>query len=91
MLRSDALNSHVYPIITYMTARKQIPILYVCCTEKIELKKFLVDETLSQICSTDEDESKGISVDECYTEEEESECVNQKKKRMRQSMRNLQL
>ena len=50
----------------------------------------------SHVCSMDEDESKGIIVDECYTEEDESEFVhkniNKKKTQiMRQSMRNLQL
>ena len=34
-------------------------------------------KTLSQICSTDEDESKSIIIDECSTEEDESECVHQ--------------
>ena len=29
-----------------------------------------------QICSKDEDESKGIIVDECSTGEDESECVH---------------
>ena len=30
-----------------------------------------------QICSTDEDESKGIIVEKCSTEEDESECIHQ--------------
>ena len=46
--------------------------------------------------STDKDKSKGIIGDECSTEENESERVHkninkQKMKRVRQSMRNLQL
>ena len=28
-----------------------------------------------QVCSTDKDEPKGIIIDESYTEESESECV----------------
>ena len=40
------------------------------------LKYFLVDETLSQICSTDEEKSIGIIINECSTEEDESECVH---------------
>ena len=37
-----------------------------------ELKEFLFDETLLQICSTDKEESKSIIVDECSTEKYES-------------------
>ena len=59
-----------------MTAIKQIPISHVFSKEKIELKELLVDKILSQICYTDEDESKGIIANECSTEEEESECVH---------------
>ena len=44
--------------------------------DKRKLKKFLVDDTLSQISCTDEEKSIGIIVDECSTEEEESECVH---------------
>ena len=55
-----------------MTARKQIPILHVFSTYEIELEEFLVDETLSWVCSTDEDKSKGIIVNESSTEEGES-------------------
>ena len=42
-------------------------------TDESELKEFLVNETLQQNCSTDEDESKGIIVDECSTEDNGSE------------------
>ena len=35
-----------------------------------------MDETLSQVCYTDRDVSKGIIVDESSTEERESECVH---------------
>ena len=72
MMRADALKLHVYPVRTEMTATKQIPILHVFSTYKSKLKEFLVDKTLSQICSMDEDESKGIIVDRCSTEEDES-------------------
>ena len=37
-----------------------------------------MEKTLSQVCSTDEDESKGIIVNESSTEESESECVYKK-------------
>ena len=33
-------------------------------------------KTLLQICSTDEDESEGIIVDNCSMEENESKCVH---------------
>ena len=76
-----------------MTGTKQITTSHVCSTYESELKYFLVDKTLSQIYSMDEDESKGIIVDKCYTGEDESECVhkyiNKKKQKMRQSMRNI--
>ena len=71
-MRADTLNAHVYPVRTETTATKQIPTLHICSKEESELKQFLVDETLSQICSTDEDESKGIIVNKCFTEEDES-------------------
>ena len=67
MMRVDALNLRVYPVKTKMTTMKQIPISSVFSTDKSELKYSLVNETLSQICSTDEDESKGIIVDKCST------------------------
>ena len=48
-----------------MTTTKQILTLRVCSKYESELKEFLVDRNLSQICSTDEDKSKGIIVEEC--------------------------
>ena len=68
MMRSDALNLHVYPVRTEITAMKQILISHVVSTKEKKFKEFLVKEILSQICSTDEDESKGIIVDKCSTE-----------------------
>ena len=67
MMRVGALNSHVYPVITEMTATNQILILHVFSTYESELKEFLVDKTLSQICSTDEEKSIEIIVDEFST------------------------
>ena len=72
MMRVDALNSHVYPVRTETTAKKQIKISYIFSTDDSKLTEFLVNETLLQICSTDEDESKGTIVNKCYTEEDES-------------------
>ena len=69
MMRDDAFNSYVYPVRTEMTA----PSSHIYSMEESELKKFLVNKTLSQSCSTDEDEPKGIIVDECSTEDDESE------------------
>ena len=34
MMRADALNSHVYPLRTEMTARKKIPISHICSTNE---------------------------------------------------------
>ena len=47
MIRADALNSHVYPVITEMTAKKWILIYQVCSMYKSELEEFLVNENLS--------------------------------------------
>ena len=62
MMRSDALNSYVYPVRTEMTA----PPLHVCSTDKDESKGIIVHKTLSQSCSTEEDEL--CSVEECKSE-----------------------
>ena len=69
MMRVDALNSNNYPVRTEMIGTKQILTSHVCSTDDSELKEFLVDKTLSQSCSTDEDESKGIIFAKCPTEE----------------------
>ena len=71
MMRTDVLNLHVYPIGAKFIAMKQTPTSCVCSTDKRELKKFLVDKTLSQFSSTEEEESKGIIVDKCSTDEDE--------------------
>ena len=62
-----ALNLHVYPVITEMTSTKQIPTSHIYSKDESELKEFLVDKTLSQICSKNKDESKIIIVDKFYT------------------------
>ena len=69
MMRSDALNSYVYPVRTKMTALS----LHVYSTNEDESKGIIVNETLSQSYSTDEDEL-------CSTEEDKSECTNTKTK-----------
>ena len=78
MIRADVLNLHVYPVRTEMNATKHIPTLHVFSMDEIKLKEFLSGKTISQICSTKEDESKGIIVDECSTEEYKSECTHKK-------------
>ena len=75
MMRSDALNLHVYPVRMEITSTQHIPTSHVCSTYKRKLKEFLVYEALSQIYSTYKYESKGIIVNKCSTEEDESECV----------------
>ena len=55
-----------------MTATKQILASHIFSKDKSKLKKFLVDKTLSQICSTDEEESKGIIFLKFSTEEDKS-------------------
>ena len=73
MIRSGALNSHGYPVRTEMTATKHILTSHVGFTDESKLKEFPVNKTLSESCSTDEDESKGIIVEKCSTEDGESE------------------
>ena len=59
-----------------MTGTKQIPTSHFYSKDKRELKEFLVEKTISQICYTDKDESKIIIVDEFSTKEDESEWVH---------------
>ena len=49
---------------------------HVCSTDKSNWKELIVNKSLSRICSTDEDESEGFIVNECFTEEDKSECVH---------------
>ena len=76
MTRSDALNLHVYPVITEMNGTQQILTSHVYSMDESELRNFPVDKTLLQICSIDEDKSKSIIADECSTNDDESECVH---------------
>ena len=76
IVRSDALNLHIYPVRTEMTGMDHIPMSHVCSKDQSESEEFPVDETLPQVYSTDKDESKSIFVDESSTEESESECVH---------------
>ena len=73
---SDALNSHVYPVILEMTDTQQIPISHIYYAGERESEKFLGEKTLLHVCSTDDEESKRIFVHESSTEENESECVH---------------
>ena len=72
MMRADALNSHIYPVIMEMNGTKQILILHAYSKDERKLKEFLDDKQLSHISSTDNNKSKGIIVKECSTEEDES-------------------
>ena len=72
MMRSDVLNLHVYPIRREMTGTQHISTSHVYSQDESELKKFLFDKTLLQICSTDEEESKIIIVNECSMKEGKS-------------------
>ena len=69
MMRADVLNFQVYPVRTEMTGTQQIPISHVFYTDESESKEFLVDETLSQVCSTNEYGSKIFIAEEISTEE----------------------
>ena len=71
MMRSDALNLHIYAVRTEITGTKQILTSHICSMDESESEEFLVDKNLSQVYSTDEDESKSIISDESSTEESE--------------------
>ena len=58
MMRADALNLDNYPVMMEMTSEKHIPILNVCYMDNSKSKEFLVYKTLSQVCSTEEEEKK---------------------------------
>ena len=64
-----------YPVRIEMNGTKQIPSSHGCSIDESELKELLVNEYLLQTYYTHEDESKGIIVDKCSTEEDESECI----------------
>ena len=72
MMRADDLNLHGYPVRTEMTATKHILTSHVFYIDESKLKEFPVKKTLLRSCSTDNEESKGVIVDECSTEEDES-------------------
>ena len=76
MMRTDAVNLQVYPVITEVTGTQQIPTSHIYFTDDTELKEFLVRKTLLHVYSTDEDKSKGIIVDEISTGYSELECVH---------------
>ena len=74
MMRDDALNLYVYPVRTEMNVTQQILISHFYSKDDSESEEFLVDKSLSQVCSTDEDKLKIIIAGEISTEESESEC-----------------
>ena len=78
MMRSDALNLHVDPVITEMTSMQHILISHVYDSDQSKSKEIPADKTLSPYCSTDKSESEIIIVDESYTEESESESAHKR-------------
>ena len=67
-MRADAVNLQVYPEITEITGTQHIPTSHIYFTDNTELEEFLAGKTLLHVYSTDEDESKGIIVDESSME-----------------------
>ena len=53
IMRSGAINLHIYPIRTEMTGMQQLPVFDDCSTYKSKSEEFLVEKTLSQVCCTD--------------------------------------
>ena len=75
MMRADSPNSHIYSVRKETTATEQIPTSHICSTDKSKLKELPIEKTLLLIVSTDEEKQEVIIVDECYIEEDESECI----------------
>ena len=80
MMRSDALNSHGYPVRKEMTA----PSSHICSTDEDESQGIIVHKTLLQSCSTDKEKSKGIIVNKnlsqsCSMEKDELGSTEGKK------------
>ena len=85
-MRADTFNSHVETVRTQMTITQKMNIsqmntknilnLCVCYSGKNESKWIIVDQNLSQFCSTDESESERVIVNESSMEEIESKSVH---------------
>ena len=75
MMRDDALNSYIDPVVTEMTGMQHIPISHVWSMDKSESKEFIAEKILSQVCSTDKGESESVIINESSTEERESGSV----------------
>ena len=73
--KHEPTDSYVYPEIQLANCMMRSDSLNLHVYKK-ELKKFLVDETLLKICSTDKDDSKGIILNKCSIEEDDSECLH---------------
>ena len=54
MMGDDSSNSYFEPVRTEMTGTKQIPISRDFDSEDTKSKEILLDETISEMCSTDE-------------------------------------
>ena len=46
MMRSDAVNLHIYPVRVEMNGAKHIPILHVCSMNNNESKELFVDKNI---------------------------------------------
>ena len=70
MMRSDAFNLHVYPVITEMTGTQQIPILQICSTDKSGSERIIVDESFTN-------ESKSESVHKSINTNREKDAIDE--------------
>ena len=61
MVRADTFNLNVDPVRTHITGTQHIPFSHVCPLEKRESKRIIVDEILSQVCSTYKRNNKSLS------------------------------
>ena len=67
MMKADAFNSHVDPVITKINGTQQILISHICDSDESESKTIIIDKNLSEVYSTDETKSESVIVDECST------------------------
>ena len=81
-----------------MSGTQQIQILHICSSDESKSKGIIMDEKLSQLCSTDEREPERVVFNKSYTEEIKPESVHkiintnkENMQLMKQRMKNLWL
>ena len=76
MIRADAINLYVDPVVTKVIGTQHILILHVCDSDESWSKWIPVNAILLQVYSTDKSVSESVIVDESSTEESKSESIH---------------